>query len=49
LPLASWSPDVMTGFLILAWKLIIAAEVARDHGPSKILKKSEAARDEMAQ
>ena len=49
LPLASWSPDVMTGFLMLAWKLISAAEVARDHGASKVLQKSEVGRDEMAQ
>jgi hypothetical protein len=49
LPLASWSPDIMTGFLMLAWKLIIQAETARDHGPGKILKKSEVVRDEMAQ
>jgi hypothetical protein len=49
LPLASWSPDTMTGFLMLAWKLIIQAEAARDHGPGKILKKSEVTRDEMAQ
>ena len=48
-PLASWSPDTMTGFLMLASKLITQAEAARDHGPGKILKKSEVARDEMAQ
>ena len=49
LPLASWTPDVMTGFLMLAWKLIIAAEAARDHGRGKVLRKSEVVRDEMAQ
>jgi hypothetical protein len=49
LPLASWTPDIMTGFLMLAWKLIIQAEAARDHGPGRILKKSEVVRDEMAQ
>jgi hypothetical protein len=48
-PLASWTPETMTGFLMLAWKLIIGAEAARDHGPGKILKKSEVVRDEMAQ
>jgi hypothetical protein len=41
LPLANWSGDVMTSFLLRAWKLIIAAETARDHGPGKILKKAE--------
>jgi hypothetical protein len=33
LPLASWSRETMTNFLLLAWKLITAAEIARDHGP----------------
>jgi hypothetical protein len=47
-PLASWSPDTMTGFLMLAWNLINKAETARDHGPGRILRKSEVA-DEMAQ
>jgi hypothetical protein len=41
LPLVNWSPDTMTGFLMLAWKLIIQAETARDHGPGKILCKAE--------
>src|SRR5262245_42973952 len=49
LPLTGWSPDTMTRFLMLAWKLIIKAEAARDHGPGKILRKSELVRDEMAQ
>jgi hypothetical protein len=32
----------MISFLLLARKLIDEAEVARDHGPGKILRKSEA-------
>lgn len=40
-PLAEWSSDVMTSFLFLAWKLISAAESARDHGPGRILKTAE--------
>jgi hypothetical protein len=39
-PLAAWSKDVMTSFLLLAWRLINQAEAARDHGPGKILRKS---------
>jgi hypothetical protein len=38
-PLADWSGDTMTSFLLLAWRLIGEAEVVRDHGPGKILKK----------
>jgi hypothetical protein len=41
LPLASWSKDVMTNFLLLAWELITKSEIARDQGPGKILRKSE--------
>ena len=40
-PLASWSPDQMTGFLLSAWRLIRTAETARDHGPGHILKRAE--------
>jgi hypothetical protein len=38
-PLASWSKETMTHFVLLAWRLITKAEVARDHGPG-ILRKS---------
>jgi hypothetical protein len=38
-PLAAWSKDTMTNFLLLAWQLITKAETARDHGPNKILRK----------
>jgi hypothetical protein len=44
-PLSTWSKETMTNFLLLAWKLIHQAETARDHGPGKILKKAEVARD----
>jgi hypothetical protein len=47
-PLAAWPKDTMASFLMLAWKLISKAEIARDHGPGRILRKS-AAGDEMAQ
>ena len=40
-PLAAWSSDVMTSFLLLAWRLISEAEIVRDHGPGTILKKAE--------
>jgi hypothetical protein len=40
-PLTTWSKDAMTDFLMLAWRLIGEAETVRDHGPGKILKKSE--------
>jgi hypothetical protein len=40
-PLAAWSKDTMTDFLMLAWRLIGEAETVRDHGPGTILKKSE--------
>jgi hypothetical protein len=41
LPLEAWSKEVMTNFLMIAWKLINVAETVRDHGPGKILKKGE--------
>jgi hypothetical protein len=40
LPLASWSKDLMTNFLLLAWELLDQAEYARDTGPVCILKPS---------
>jgi hypothetical protein len=40
-PLVAWTKDMMVNFLLLAWQLIIKAEVARDQGPGKILRKSE--------
>jgi hypothetical protein len=40
-PLAAWSSDVMTSFLLLAWRLIGEAETVRNHGPGTILKKAE--------
>src|SRR6516165_243795 len=41
LPLEAWSKDVMTNFLLMAWRLISAAETARDRGAGKkILQKS---------
>ena len=39
-PLAAWSKDTMSGFLLAAWDLIRKAEIARDHGPGGILQKS---------
>jgi hypothetical protein len=41
LPLAAWSKDQMTDFLMVAWRLIGETETVRDHGPGRILKKSE--------
>ena len=41
LPLAAWSSDTMTGFLLLARRLIGEAELACDHGSGKILKRAE--------
>jgi len=41
-PLQAWSKDTMVNFLLLAWRLIDAAEIARDQGPGKILRKSDA-------
>ena len=40
-PLQDWSGDLMTSFLLLAWRLISGAEAIRDHGPGRILKKAE--------
>jgi hypothetical protein len=41
-PLQAWTKDTMTNFLLLAWQLINAAEIARDQGAVKtILRKSE--------
>jgi hypothetical protein len=40
-PLAAWPKDMMTRFLLLAWRLIGETETVRDHGPGRILKKSE--------
>ena len=42
-PLEAWSKDAMTNFLLQAWRLISAAEIARDQGAGKILQKSELA------
>jgi hypothetical protein len=39
-PLAAWSQETMTNFLLLAWQLITKAELARDQGPGKITRKS---------
>jgi hypothetical protein len=41
-PLEAWSKDTMTSFLLLALRLISAAETARDHGDGKILRKPDA-------
>jgi hypothetical protein len=40
-PLASWPKEVMTDFLMLAWRLISEAEALRDHGPGGILRRKE--------
>jgi hypothetical protein len=40
LPPEAWSKDLMTNFLLQAWRLIAAAEIARDQGAGKILKQS---------
>jgi hypothetical protein len=40
-PLTAWSSDMITSFLLLAWRLIDEAAFARDHGPGLIVKKSE--------
>ena len=40
LPLEAWAKDLMTNFLLQAWRLIAAAETARDQGAGKILKQS---------
>jgi hypothetical protein len=44
-PLAAWSQDTMTNFLLLAWQLITQAELARDQAPSKIMHKSQELND----
>jgi hypothetical protein len=41
LSLQAWPKDVMTNFPMLAWRLLSEAETVRDHGPGRILKKSE--------
>ena len=41
MPLADWSEDVMTDFLLLAWQLITKAEAALNHGPGKIIRRSQ--------
>jgi hypothetical protein len=38
-PLATWSQDRMTGFLVLAWQLLGKAELAGDQGAGGILRK----------
>ena len=38
-PLAAWTKDTMSTFLLAAWDLIRKAEIARDHGPGGILQK----------
>jgi hypothetical protein len=40
LPLSAWSKDTMTNFLMTAWRLMNRAEIARDHGPGRIIRKS---------
>jgi hypothetical protein len=41
-PLETWSKDTMTNFLLLAWRLMTVAEIARGQGAGKlILRKSE--------
>ncbi len=40
-PLAALTRDQMTDFLLVAWRLISETETMRDHGPGRILKKSE--------
>jgi hypothetical protein len=39
-PLAAWPKDTMANFLLLAWQLINKAELARDQGAGKILRKT---------
>jgi hypothetical protein len=43
LPLSVWSKEMMSDFLLSAWQLINKAEIARDHGPGGILRRSAAA------
>jgi hypothetical protein len=40
-PLEAWPKDTMVNFLLLAWRLIGAAEIARNQGAGKILRKSD--------
>jgi hypothetical protein len=42
LPLEAWGQDTMVNFLLLTWRLIGAAEIARDQGDGKILRNSDA-------
>jgi hypothetical protein len=37
-PLASWSKETMTDFVLLTWKLLNRAEMARDAGPGIVQK-----------
>jgi hypothetical protein len=46
-PLKDWSKDTMTEFLMVAWQLIHKAQIARDQGPGRIIRKRPAD-DEMA-
>jgi hypothetical protein len=39
-PLSAWTRETMTDFVLLAWKLLSRAEVARDAGPGIIQKSS---------
>jgi hypothetical protein len=43
-PLAAWSKDMMTDFVLLARHLITKAEVARDHGPGAQVERREGCR-----
>jgi hypothetical protein len=45
-PLNAWTKDQMTNFLLLAWQLINQAELARDHGPGKIIRPTKAEFDD---
>jgi hypothetical protein len=39
-PLQAWSKETMTRFLLMAWRAMEKAEIARDHGPGKIVRKT---------
>jgi hypothetical protein len=41
LPLLAWSKDQMTGFLLLAWKLIDQAEIVAAHNKNGVLRKAD--------
>jgi hypothetical protein len=43
--LSAWSKNVMTNFLLLAWRLLDQARTARDVGSGKIVKKIEPKKD----